>query len=203
MVLVSNCTNSPCYKETAELRYQWSLYLQTNPLNSSWSEVHQLQTITGTALNASNLVINPSTLVPGQDYRLTVNLEDVNDGDANGFAVWLFKTSAIPAGGTCTANTSSGVAIDTTFILYCTDWDDPNEPLLYEFVLPLADGLSTILSYGYSKAVEVILPPGDPMENYTLTMDTVVTSSIGSRANASINVKVCYRLSTISSHLTV
>lgn len=192
MVLVSNCTNSPCYKETAELRYQWSLYLQTNPLHSSWSEVHQLQTITGTALNASNLVINPSTLVPGQDYRLTVNLEDVNDEDANGFAVWLFKTSAIPAGGTCTANTSSGVAIDTTFILHCTNWDDPNEPLLYEFVLPLADGLSTILSYGYSTAVEVILPPGDPMENYTLTLETVVTSSIGSRANASINVKVCY-----------
>ena len=192
VVLVSNCTNSPCYKESAELRYQWSLFSQTNPLNSSWSEVHQLQTMTGTALNTSNLVINPSTLVPGRNYRLTVDLKNVNDEDANGFAVWLFKTSAIPAGGTCTANTSSGVAVDTTFLLHCTNWHDPNEPLLYEFVLPLADGLSTILSYGYSTAVEVILPPGDPMEGYTLTMETLVTSSIGSRANTSINVKVRY-----------
>ena len=192
MVLVSNCTNSPCYKESAELRYQWSLFLQTNSLNSSWSEVHQLQAITGTALNASNLVINPSTLVPGRDYRLTVDLEDVNDENAHGFAIWLFKTIAIPASGACSANSSSGVAVDTTFILYCTNWHDPNEPLLYEFVLPLADGLSTILSYGYSAAVEIILPPGDPMENYTLAMETVVTSSIGSRANASVNVKVSY-----------
>lgn len=190
VVLVSNCTNSPCFKESTELSYQWSLFSQTNPLNSSWSEVHQLQTITGTTLNTTYLVINPNTLVPDRNYRLTVDLENVNSENSNGFSLWLFKTSTIPAGGTCTANTSSGVAVETTFILHCTNWHHPDTPHLYEFVLPLADGLSTILSYGYSTAVEVILPPGDPLNNYTLTIETVITSSIGSRANTSINVEV-------------
>ena len=192
VVLVSNCTNSPCFKESAELRYQWSLFSQTNPPDSSWSQVHQMQTITGTSLNTSNLVINPNTLIAGTDYRLTVGLENVNGEDSNGFAVWLFQTSTIPAGGTCTANTSSGVAVDTAFTLSCANWCDPNPPLLYELVLPLADGLSTILSYGYATVIEVILPPGDLTQNYSLTIETVVTSSIGSRANTSINVKVSY-----------
>ena len=203
VALASNCTNSPCFGESVKLRYQWSLFSQTNPLNSSWSEVHQLQTITGTMLNTSNLVINPRTLVPGQDYRLTVDIENVNGEDSNGFAVWLFKTSTIPADGTCTANTSSGVAVDTAFTLFCANWYDPNAPLLYEFVLPLADGLSTILSYGYSTTVELILPPGDPMENYTLTIETVISSSIGSRANTCIDVKVSYWLTTIRSYSAV
>lgn len=192
VVLFSNCTNSPCFKESTELKYQWSLFSQKHPPDSSWSEVHQMQTITGTSLNTSNLVINPNTLIAGRDYRLIVYLENVNGEDSNGFAVWLFKTSTIPADGTCTANTSSGVAVGTAFTLSCANWYDANAPLLYELVLPLADGLSTILSYRYSTVVEVVLPPGDPMENYTLTIETVVTSSIGSRANTSINVKVSY-----------
>ena len=192
VVLVSNCTNSPCFKESAELKYKWSLFSQTNPLDSSWSEVHQMQTITATSLNTSNLVVKPNTLIVGRDYRLTVDLENANGEDSNGFAVWLFKTSTIPAGGTCTANASSGVAVDTAFTLSCANWYDPNSPLLYELVLPLANGLSTILSYGYSTVIEVILPPGDPMQNYTLTIEALITSSIGSRANTSINVKVRY-----------
>ncbi|XP_078349636.1 LOW QUALITY PROTEIN: polycystin-1-like protein 2 [Oculina patagonica] len=187
MILVSNCTNPPCFKESAELRYRWSLFL----LNASWSEeVQQLQTMTGTALNTTYLVINPHMLVPDQNYRLTVDLENVNVDNSNGFAVWLFKTSTVPTGGTCTANTSSGVAVKTTFTVDCTNWDDPNTPLLYEFMLPLADGLSTILSYGYTTAAELILPPGDPLKNYTLTIEAVITSSTGSKANTSINVQV-------------
>ena len=188
--MVSNCTNSPCFMESIELSYQWSLFSWADPLNSSWSEVYQLQAITGTTINSSNLVINPNTLIPGRDYRLTVDIANVNREDSNGYAVWLFKTSTIPAGGKCTANISSGVAVDTAFILHCTNWDDPNAPLLYEFVLPLADGLSTILSYGYSTAVELILPPGDPLKNYTLTIKVVITSSIGSRVDTSINMNV-------------
>lgn len=176
--------------ESTKLSYQWSLFSQTNPLNSSWTEVHQLQTMTGTSLNTSYLVINPNTLVPGRDYRLTVDMEDANGEDSNGFARWLFRTSTIPDSGTCITNTSSGVTVDAAFTLHCTNWQDPNEPLLYEFVLPLADGLSTILSYGYSTAVDLILPPGDPLKNYTLTIEAVISSSIGSRADTAINVKV-------------
>lgn len=187
MVLVSNCTNPPCFKESAELSYRWSLFL----LNASWSEeVQQLQTITGTVLNTTYLVINPHTLVPDRHYRLTVDLENVNVDNSNGFAVWLFKTSTVPTGGTCTANTSSGVAVKTTFTVDCTNWDDPNMPLLYEFTLPLADGLSTILSYGYTTAAELILPPGDLLKNYTLTIEAVITSSTGSKASTLINVQV-------------
>lgn len=182
VTLVSNCTNSPCFKENAQLSYRWSLFLRTNQSNTSWSEV--------LAVNSRYLVINPNTLVPGQNYRLTLDLENVNDDSSKGFSVWLFSTSTIPTGGTCKANTSSGVAVKTTFILDCTNWDDSNPPLLYEFVLPLAEGLSAILSYGYSTAADIILPPGDHLKNNSLTIKAGITSSTGSRANTLINVQV-------------
>ena len=188
-ILVSNCSNPPCFKESAELSYRWSLFLQTNPLNVSWS-VQQLQNMAGTALITPDLVISPHALVPDRNYRLTVDLENVNADNSNGFAVWLFKTSTVPTGGTCTGNTSSGVGVKTTFTLDCTNWDDPNTPLLYEFILPLADGLTAILSYGYATAVKLILPPGDPLRNYTLTIEVVITSSIGSKADTSTNIQV-------------
>lgn len=91
---------------------------------------------------------------------------------------------------TCTANPSSGVAIETSFTLDCTHWNDPNMPLLYEFMLPLADGLSTILWYGYSTNTEIMLPPGDPLKNNSLTIKVGVTRSTGSRTDASLDIQV-------------
>ena len=129
MILVSKCSNHPYFKESTELRYRWSLFLQTNPLNDSWSEIHQLQTITGTALNTANLVIRAHTLIPGRHYRLTVQVENVNSVNSNGFAVWLFKTGTVPAGGTCTANTSSGIAVATAFTVDCINWGKTNTQL--------------------------------------------------------------------------
>ena len=92
---------------------------------------------------------------------------------------------------TCTANPSSGVAVKTNFTLDCTHWNDPNTPLLYEFMLHLADGLSTILWYGYSTNTEMMLPPGDPLKNNSLTIKIGVTSTTGLRTNALLDIQVC------------
>lgn len=97
----------------------------------------------------------------------------------------------------CNANPSSGVAVETTFTLSCTNWHDPNTPLLYGFMLPLAEGLSTILWYGYSTNAEVMLPPGDPLKNNSLTIKAGVTSSTGSKTNTSLDVQVCDVWSTV------
>ena len=92
---------------------------------------------------------------------------------------------------TCNANPSSGVAVETTFTLSCTNWHDLNTPLLYDFMLPLAEGLTTILWYGYSSNAEVVLPPGDPLKNNSLTIHVDATSPIGSKENTSLDVQVC------------
>ena len=197
ITLVVNCTNPPCYKENALLSYRWRLFLETNTTNESWSELHQLQTIVGTKLNSTYFMIIPNMIVPGRNYRVIVHLDNLNDETSKGFSVWLFKASTIPSGGTCVANRSSGLAVETIFTLACTNWDDPNSPLLYEFVLPLAAGLSAILSYGYSTVAEMILPPGDPLKNYSLTIDAIVTSSTGSRSNTSLTVQVSEALAVL------
>ena len=92
---------------------------------------------------------------------------------------------------TCNANPSSGVAVETSFILSCANWHDPNTPLLYDFTLPLAKGLSTILWYGYSTSADVVLPPGDPLKNNSLTIFVGATSPTGSKENTSLDVQVC------------
>ena len=92
---------------------------------------------------------------------------------------------------TCNANPSSGVAVETAFTLSCANWHDPNTPLIFDFTLPLAKGLSTILWYGYSNNADIVLPPGDPLKNNSLTIHVSETSPTGSRGNTSLDVQVC------------
>ena len=184
---VANCTNSPCYTKSALLSYHWRLFQETN---ESWSELHQMQEIRGTRANSNFFTINPDAIIPGRKYRLTIDVENMNDDSSKGFSAWLFESSTIPFGGSCTANKLSGVAIQTVFTLKCANWNDPNTPLLYEFLLPLAEGLSAILSYSYTSATEIMLPPGEFVKNYSLTIDVVVASSIGSSSSTSLTMQV-------------
>ena len=92
---------------------------------------------------------------------------------------------------TCNANPSSGVAVKTSFTLSCNNWYDLKTPLLYDYMLPLAEGLTTILWHGYSSHAEVVLPPGDPLKNNSLTIHIGATSLTGSRENTSLDVQVC------------
>ena len=92
---------------------------------------------------------------------------------------------------TCNANPSSGVAVETSFTLSCANGHDLNALLLYDLTLPLAEGLTTILWYGYSSNLEVVLPPGDPLKNNSLTTHVSATSPTGSKENTSLDVQVC------------
>ena len=189
VTLTSNCTNPPCHKENVQLIYQWTLFIQST-LNASWTRVDQLESVARTTLNSSSLVINPNTLLPGRNYRLKVALDNAKGESSSGFSVWRFTTFSIPSGGVCTANLSTGVAVQETFTLTCTGWQGPNQPLLYEFMIALAQGTSTILSYGYSSVAEITLPPGDPLKNYSLTIDVYIIGSMGSRTKTTIKVQV-------------
>ena len=91
----------------------------------------------------------------------------------------------------CNANPSSGVAVETSFSLSCANWHDLNTPLLYDCTLHLAEGLTTILWYGYSSNVEVLLPPGDSLKNNSLKIHVGATSSTGSKETTSLDVQVC------------
>ena len=92
---------------------------------------------------------------------------------------------------TCNANPSSGVAVETSFTLSCTSWRDINTPLLYDYTLHLAEGLTTILGYGYSTNVEVLLPHGDTLKNNSLKIHVGATSPTGSKEDTSLEVQVC------------
>ena len=189
MSVTSNCTNPSCHKENVQLIYSWTSFIQST-LNSSWTRVEELKKMTRTALNSSSLVVYPNMLLPGRNYRLEVALDNVKGESSRGFSVWRFTTFSVPRGGVCSVNTPSGVAMQETFTLSCTGWEGPNQPFLYEFMVTLAQGTSTILSYGYSSVAEVILPPGDPSKNYSLTIDVYIISSTGSRAKTAIEVRV-------------
>ena len=97
---------------------------------------------------------------------------------------------SVASGGVCTVNPPSGVAVEQTFIFACDNWADGNKLLLYEFMITTAQGLTTILSYGYLSTAELILPPGDPSKNYYLTIEVHIINPTGSRAKTSIDVQV-------------
>ena len=92
---------------------------------------------------------------------------------------------------TCNANPSSGIAVETSFSLFCANWHDLDTPPLYDYMLPLARGLTTILWYGYSTNVDVVLPPGDSLKNNSLTVHVSATSPTGLKENTSLVIQVC------------
>ena len=183
-----NCTNSLCLSKNVQLRYRWTLFIQS-PSNELWTRVDH-ESMAETPLNSSSLVIQPNALITGRNYYLNASMDNSMDGSSSGFSLWRFTTMSVPSGGVCTVNPRSGVAVEQTFTFACANWASGQQPLLYEFMMYTVQGLTTILSYGYLSTAELILPPGDPSKDYHLKIVVYIISPTGSRAKTTIDVQV-------------
>ena len=86
----------------------------------------------------------------------------------------------------------SGAASETLFTFNCSDWEDPYQPLMYEFLASLGSGVQSIVSIGYQELVQVALPVGEAEANYTLNVTAVIRNFGGVFVKQFLSVQVFY-----------
>ena len=112
-----------------------------------------------------------------------VRMRQGSDG-YKGLTEYSFTTSTPPHGGNCSVMPPKGKAYQTTFTFRCSNWKTTNLPLLYVYAY---QDPTTLLRTTLLRAAEdefsIKLPPGDPSENFHLTVYFSVIDSLGAEIN--------------------
>ena len=178
----SQCEGTQCLKIYS---YEWILYEQNQSAPNNdiiWEKRHDLQFLTSTPLNSSNIVIKENSLDRGMNYRLVLFVQ-TTDG-LPGICAYDISTASPPTGGTCTITPSSGISLKTDFNLSCTDWISDVTPLKYTFQYQLENGLYSTIYHGLNNSVISWLPPGNRSDNYKVKFVITVTDKYGASAPA-------------------
>eukprot|EP00466_Bigelowiella_natans_P008611 jgi/Bigna1/136776/aug1.35_g11484 len=135
---------------TGNFLWKYKLSASSDSVASSSSDVFNNleQTMLQSPWNGSYLVLRPSVLAPGAGYtfQLEVAMTHLSQTVVGRAAVFI-QTNAPPSLGICNASPVHGVALTTTFRLFCSGWTDVDLPLLYKFqTLDEDSGLALDLS---------------------------------------------------------
>ena len=154
--------------------------------NQVWEIVTNLNDITSTPINGSNIIIKPNKLSSNSQYRLQLNVKAPMLENA-GLASLEFETAGKPYGGHCKSSVTEGVELETQITFECLDWqDNTGTPLTYEI-----RRATTLIYYSVStKSDPIALAAGLPGENYQVQIEIVVKNSVGECAVQILMLKV-------------
>lgn len=164
--------------------YTWRLQKFQSD-NEVWEIVANLDDITSTPINASNIIIKPSTLSSNSQYRLQLKVK-APMLENEGSAVLDFETAGKPYGGHCKASVTEGVELETKITFECLEWQDKSTPLTYEIRRE-----NTLIYYSVStKSDPVALSAGLPEENYQVQIAIAVKNAVGEAVVQTVILKV-------------
>lgn len=154
--------------------YTWRLETFRSD-NQVWEIVPNLDDITSTPINASNIIIKPSKLSSNSQYRLQLHVK-VPMLETVGLALLEFETAGKPYGGHCKSSVTEGVELETRITFECLEWQDKTgTALTYEIRRE-----NTLLYYSAStKSDPLALSAGRPEENYQVQIEIVVKNAVG------------------------
>ena len=189
-------------EEESNIRSQ-TVYPSTDtPTTSSPLSSSPVTMVTVGQASRTNLVILPNTLVPGLMY--TFRLTAVNRDGESAYAQISIVANSPPQLAHLQTTPTSGVALDTVFKLAVSGAvDEPMDtPLLYQFGFvkvgarlnttgPLPDSdVQWVSGVQVSTSISTVLPSGDPVLNYTLTLIVRVFDRDDSFTDALVDVMV-------------
>ena len=89
-----------------------------------------------------------------------------------------------PTRGKFSITPSSGISLESHFNLSCINWTSDSNPLSYRFQYRLDNGMYTVLYHGVNNSIVALgIPPGNNAENYTISLNVVVTDNFGISAS--------------------
>ncbi|XP_048585280.1 uncharacterized protein LOC5502169 isoform X2 [Nematostella vectensis] len=172
---VGSCENETI---TNPVSYSWQLFEETADGRSLLVSANHMDNITTTGTLQKFIVMRANSLKGGVKYRLI--LTGRMYGRTDGRSEYVFIVNLPPQFGSCFIDKPTGLANITEFTLSCSDWQDTDTPLNYEFNYINMFGLATTLYYGERNTVVTKLPVGNPGKNFTLEAVVKIADCFGS-----------------------
>ena len=181
------CTGASCL---GALAYKWSLFQDISNISkkSQWAEVPEMQQLISTRLSSTALVTYPRILAPGVLYKFVLTAQ--RQSGPPGYSEYQVTTNSPPVEGTCDVSPASGVSLTTEFTFTCTDWQDPDLPLQYEFIYFTNNDLPNVAYQGVQTRKQTNLPAGYEANNFTIDFRVRVTDMLGAFTEMKIPVQV-------------
>lgn len=174
----SSCISGVCLNTTSHV-FSWELFRRKANVTGkvAWTKVNDLEKMTLSNTTSKNLVFRANVLEQAMSY--VVRMRQGSDG-YKGLTEYSFTTSTPPHGGNCSVMPPKGKAYQDTFTFRCSNWKTTNLPLLYVFAYQDPYTLlRTTLFRTEEHEFSIKLPPGDPAENFLLTVYFSVIDSLG------------------------
>ena len=187
IALKGTCAGASC---EGTLTYKWSLFQDmSNTSNTTqWVEVPEMQQLISTRLSSKALVTYPRILAPGVVYKFVLTAQ--RQGGHQGYSEYQVTTNSPPVEGTCSVSPAFGVTLTTEFTFACTDWQDPDLPLQYEFIYFTDNELQNVVYQGVQTSKQTNLPAGYEANNFTIDFRVRVTDMHGAFTEVNIPVQV-------------
>ena len=147
-----------------------------------------MQQLISTRLSSTALVSYARILAPGVLYKFVLTAQ--RQGGHPGYSEYQFTTNSPPVEGTCDVSPASGITLTTKFTFTCTDWQDPDLPLKYEFIYFTNNDLLNVVYQGVQTRKQMNLPAGYEANNFTLDFRVRVIDMIGAFTEVKIPVQV-------------
>lgn len=172
----SHCQGFHCSKISS---YEWILYEQNRrDASIMWRRISNLQLITRTPSNSSDIVIKEGFFVGGNKYRLALFVS-TTDGLC-GMSAYDISVALPPTGGTCLIAPSSGTSLETDINLSCSNWKSESSPLSYQIQYRLQNGLFSVLYRGVNNIITTSwIPSGNSADNFTVKFIVTVNDKFG------------------------
>ena len=182
------CSGSSCGRG---ISYRWSLFKASNNDPSSkpkWFQIGNLRDKISTRLTSRRIVTYPSVLEPDKRYKFVLTAK--RRGGYPGYSEYQVTTNSPPSVGNCQVSPQSGITLVTEFTFTCSNWQDEDLPLQYEFVYFTNKDLLNVVYKGQQSSKFTKLPVGDKANNFTIDFRVRVADMFGAFIEVKTPVQV-------------
>ncbi|XP_019627708.1 PREDICTED: uncharacterized protein LOC109472382 isoform X32 [Branchiostoma belcheri] len=185
MKLVSVCGN--CDHQSGSYEYWWTLVASPTDY-PEWTDSDYDNNLLNER-DQDYLVMKANIFDKPGDYVMRVNITDVQTG-LTGYAEYTFRTNGPPTKGTCNVMPPIGTASVDDFKICCEGFNDPDQPLTYNFLYETDIDIASVNTTSSSVfhllytgpencTVPLKLPLGLRSRNYSLPIRVQVLDKFG------------------------
>ena len=113
---------------------------------------------------------------------------------AEGRSDYTFFTNTPPKNGNCSISPTTGEMLKTFFYIECEGWRDEDGYVRYQ----VYHGYQLLLHYNEPTLSPILLPMGDPLNNYTYTLTVRIVDKYHSFGEEEVTVSVSRFLDTVN-----
>ena len=181
------CSGQSC---TLPFTFHWQLNIS---VHGSPTQVINLSNSNISTIAGNSLKIFAGSLQPQISYALELKVSTPS-GNVVSVQRRVVIVNESPVPGSCQPDKWEGFDNQTVFTVNCSNWKDPDLPLLYRFQVETITRSVVLLYNGTENVLTFRLPAGQKETNYTTSVAIYVTDNCGAETKTDLRLKVSYNL---------